>query len=102
MHGRGRVGLTKSAKKGLRTAPHQLHDGYPSGRNEFVRQNKFSKSSKDELNGSEVKHEDAPEHEDVPLQKDPPEGLEEFSKQVDEAFLKYTRDGIDYLITSDI
>jgi hypothetical protein len=93
MHGRGRGrgGLTKSAKKGLRTAPHQLHDGYPSGRNEFVRPNKFSKSSKDELNGSEVKHEDAPEYEDVPLQKDPPEGSEEFSKQVDEAFLKYTK-----------
>ncbi|XP_066358873.1 uncharacterized protein [Miscanthus floridulus] len=89
--GRGRGGLTKSAKKRLKTAPHQFDGGYPSDRNEFVRPNKFSKSAKDEPNGSEVKHEDAPEYEDPPLQKDPPEGSEEFSKQVEEAFLKYTK-----------
>ncbi|CAD6268233.1 unnamed protein product [Miscanthus lutarioriparius] len=48
-------------------------------------------STKDEPNGSEVKHEDAPEYEDPPLQKDPPEGSEEFRKQVEEAFLKYAK-----------
>ncbi|KAG0520257.1 hypothetical protein BDA96_08G058400 [Sorghum bicolor] len=89
--GRGRGGLTKSAKKRLRTAPHQFNGGYPSDRNEFLGSNKFSKSAKDEPNGSEVKHEDAPEYEDPSLQKDPPEGSEEFSKQVEESFLKYAK-----------
>uniref|UniRef100_A0A0A9GBA4 Uncharacterized protein n=1 Tax=Arundo donax TaxID=35708 RepID=A0A0A9GBA4_ARUDO len=88
MYGRGRGGMTKSAKKSLKTATHQFHGGYTSERTEFIRPNKFSKSPEDDPNGSEVKDEDAPE---FPVQKDPPEGSEDFSRQVHEAFLKYVK-----------
>lgn len=93
MHGRGRGrgGLTKSAKKRLKTGSHQFHGGYVSEKNEFIKPNKFYKLSEDDPNGSEVKHEDAPENEDLPVQKDPPEGSEEFSKQVHQAFLNYVK-----------
>ncbi|CAN6353034.1 unnamed protein product [Urochloa humidicola] len=89
--GRGIGGLTKSAKKRLKTGPHQFHDGYPSEKSEFIKPNKFSKFSEDDPNGSEVKHEDGPDYEDRPVQKDPPEGSEEFSKQVHQAFLNYAK-----------
>ncbi|TVU51219.1 hypothetical protein EJB05_02629, partial [Eragrostis curvula] len=90
IHGRGR-GLSKSGKKRMRGSLHQFHGGYSSPRNQFIRPNKFSKSPEDDLKQSEMNHEDAPECEDLPVQKDPPEGSEEFAKQVDEAFLKYSK-----------
>ncbi|TKW07309.1 hypothetical protein SEVIR_7G297400v4 [Setaria viridis] len=93
MHGRGRGrgGLTKSAKKRLKTGPHQFHGGYVSEKNEFIKPNKFSKLSEDDPNGSGVKHEDAPENDVLPVQKDPPESSDEFSKQVHQAFLNYVK-----------
>jgi len=91
MHGRGRGGLTKSAKKRLKTAPHQFLGGYPSEKYEFIKPNKFSKLSEDDPDVSQVKHEDAPEYVDLPVQKDPPEGSEEFRKQVHQAFLNYAK-----------
>ncbi|CAL4903987.1 unnamed protein product [Urochloa decumbens] len=95
MHGRGRGrgigGLTKSAKKRLKAGPHQFHDGHPLEKNEFIKPNKFSKFSEDDPNGSGVKHEDGPDYEDHPVQKDPPEGSEEFSRQVHQAFLNYAK-----------
>ncbi|RLM99997.1 uncharacterized protein C2845_PM06G11920 [Panicum miliaceum] len=93
MHGRGRGrgGLSKSAKKRLKTAPHQFHGGYPSEKNEFIKPNKISKFSEDNPDASEVRHEDAPEYEDLPVQKDPPEGSEGFRKQVHQAFLNYAK-----------
>ncbi|KAG8093669.1 hypothetical protein GUJ93_ZPchr0012g21816 [Zizania palustris] len=91
LHGRGRGGWTKSAKKRLRSALPQFHGGYTSGRDGFVRPNKHLKLSEDNHNDPELNHEDAPKGEDLSMQKDPPEGSEEFSKQVHQAFLKYTR-----------
>ncbi|KAF8658146.1 hypothetical protein HU200_059617 [Digitaria exilis] len=88
--GRGRGGLTKSAKKRLKMAQ-QFHGGYPLKKDEFIKPNKFPKLSEYDPNASEVKHEDAPEHEDHAVQKDPPEGSEEFSKQIHQAFLKYAK-----------
>ncbi|KAL6906145.1 hypothetical protein ACP4OV_003746 [Aristida adscensionis] len=96
VHGRGRGrgrgrGLTKSAKKRMRMSLHQYNDGYTPERNDITRPNKFSKSSKNDPNGSELNHEDAPEDEDLTMQKDPSEGSEEFSRQVHQAFLKYAK-----------
>ncbi|CAN6349106.1 unnamed protein product [Urochloa humidicola] len=89
--GRGIGGLTKSAKKRLKTGPHQFHEDYPLEKNEFIKPNKFSKFSEDDPNGSGVKPEDGADYEDRPVQKDPPEGSEEFSRQVYQAFLNYAK-----------
>ncbi|KAL5213147.1 hypothetical protein ABZP36_023994 [Zizania latifolia] len=91
LHGRGRGGWTKSAKKRLRSALPQFHGGYTSGRDGLVRPNKHLKRSEDDHNDPELNHEDVPKGEDLSMQKDPPEGSEEFSKQVHQAFLKYTK-----------
>jgi hypothetical protein len=91
MLGGGRGGWTKSAKKRMRDGPPQFHGGYTSERNEFVRTNKISKLSEDDQKDTEPNYEDAPDEEDLSVQKDPPEGSEEFSKQVQQAFLKFSK-----------
>ncbi|CAM0950171.1 unnamed protein product [Alopecurus aequalis] len=92
MLGSGRGGgWPKSAKKRLRAGLPQFHGGYTSERNEFVRPNKFSKLSEDNQKGTRPNYEDAPDEEDLSVQQDPPEGSEEFSKQVHQAFLKYSK-----------
>jgi hypothetical protein len=91
MLGRGR-GLTKRGKRRMRIAPHNFAGGYTSTRNEFIMPNKYPKpSEEDNPNDAEMGHEDTPECVDLPAQKDPPEGSEEFTKQVHEAFLKYAK-----------
>ncbi|KQJ92045.1 uncharacterized protein LOC104584771 isoform X2 [Brachypodium distachyon] len=91
MLGRGRGGWTKGAKKRLRAGLPQFNGGYTSERNEVVRPNKSLKLSEDNQKGTESNHEDASDEEDLSVQKDPPEGSEEFSKQVHEAFLKFSK-----------
>lgn len=92
MLGRGRGGgWTKSAKKRPRVGLPQFHGGYTSERNESVRPNKFTKLSEDNQKHTEPDYEDAPDEEDLSVQKDPPEGSEEFSKQVHQAFLKFSK-----------
>ncbi|XP_020193383.1 uncharacterized protein [Aegilops tauschii subsp. strangulata] len=92
MLGRGRGGgWTKSAKKRLRVGLPQFHGGYTSERNESVRPNKFTKLSEDNQKRTEPDYEDAPDEVDLSVQKDPPEGSEEFSKQVHQAFLKFSK-----------
>lgn len=88
MHGRGRG---KSAKKRLRSALPQFHVGSTQGGDGFVRPNKRFKLTEVNHDDPEMSHEDAPEDEDISMQKDPPEGSEEFTKQVHQAFLKYTK-----------
>ncbi|XP_051185649.2 uncharacterized protein [Lolium perenne] len=90
MLGGGRGGWTKSTKKRMRDGPPQFHGGYTSERNEFVRTNKISKLE-DGQKDTEPNYEDAPDEEDLSVQKDPPEGSEEFSKQVHQAFLKFSK-----------
>uniref|UniRef100_J3NBS3 XS domain-containing protein n=2 Tax=Oryza brachyantha TaxID=4533 RepID=J3NBS3_ORYBR len=85
MHGRG--GRAKNAKRRLGSALPQFH----VGGDRFVRPNKRFKLSEDNHNDPELNHEDAPQNEDLYMQKDPPEGSEEFTKQVHQAFLKYTK-----------
>uniref|UniRef100_A0A0E0MK75 XS domain-containing protein n=1 Tax=Oryza punctata TaxID=4537 RepID=A0A0E0MK75_ORYPU len=91
MHGRGRGGWSKSAKKRLRSALPQFHAGSAPGGDGFARPNKRFKLSEVNHDDPQMSHEDAPEDEDISMQKDPPEGSEEFTKQVHQAFLKYTK-----------
>ncbi|KAF0888427.1 hypothetical protein E2562_014240 [Oryza meyeriana var. granulata] len=91
VHGRGRGGWTKSAKKRLRSALPQSHVGLRSGVDRLVRPNKRFKLSEDNHDDPGLNHEGAPEDEDLSMQKDPSEGSEEFTKQVHQAFLKYTK-----------
>jgi hypothetical protein len=51
----------------------------------------MSKLSEDDQKDTEPKYEDAPDQEDLSVKKDPPEGSEEFSKQVHHAFLKFSK-----------
>jgi hypothetical protein len=84
-------GWTKNAKKRMRAGPPQYHGGHTSERKEFVRPSKISKWSEDDQKDTEPTYEDAPDEEDLSVQKDPPEGSEEFSKQVHQAFLKFSK-----------
>jgi hypothetical protein len=91
MLGRGK-GLTKSGKKRMRIGRHHFDGGYTSSRNESSRPKKYLNfSEEDNLNEAEMDHEDTPECKDLSVQKDPPEGSEEFTKQVHQTFLKYTK-----------